>query len=367
MRRAARQPYRRDLPQSACRARRRARGRPDHRRAWHTCRPSPLPWAAFGRCNDGVTDSTLFGAAAAAGDPPRGPSSCTGSAMPWRAAISTPPCSTPSACARWHECSGREMTMRLSDFRVLTFDCYGTLIDWESGIVAALQPLMAKGKVRARPRHGARKLRSPRGGASAQHAGNALRRSALERPSDPRGGVGRRRDRGGALRLRPLRPRLARLPRTAPRRSLSLKRHYKLVILSNVYCASFSGSNARLGVAFDAVYTAEDIGSYKPDRRNFAYMLAALGEQGIGRNGHPAYRPEPVSRPCAGKGIRSRDRPDRPPSRAGGMGRHAPRGRGALRFPLREPRRDGGGAPQRCGRARLRLCTAGRPKRRPPL
>lgn len=30
--------------------------------------------------------------------------------------------------------------MRLSDFKVLTFDCYGTLIDWETGIFTALQP-----------------------------------------------------------------------------------------------------------------------------------------------------------------------------------------------------------------------------------
>ena len=36
--------------------------------------------------------------------------------------------------------------MRLSDFKVLTFDCYGTLIDWESGMFAALQPLVAKVK-----------------------------------------------------------------------------------------------------------------------------------------------------------------------------------------------------------------------------
>ena len=28
--------------------------------------------------------------------------------------------------------------MRLTDFKVLTFDCYGTLIDWESGMIAAL-------------------------------------------------------------------------------------------------------------------------------------------------------------------------------------------------------------------------------------
>jgi hypothetical protein len=33
-------------------------------------------------------------------------------------------------------------TMQLHDFRVLTFDCHSILIDWESGIIAALQPLL---------------------------------------------------------------------------------------------------------------------------------------------------------------------------------------------------------------------------------
>ena len=55
-----------------------------------------------------------------------------------------------------------------------------------------------------------------------------------------------------------------------------LKQHYKLVILSNVDRASFEASNRKLGVAFDAIYTAEDIGSYKPDPRNFAYLIEHL-------------------------------------------------------------------------------------------
>ena len=33
--------------------------------------------------------------------------------------------------------------MELTDFKVLTFDCYGTLIDWETGMLAALKPLAA--------------------------------------------------------------------------------------------------------------------------------------------------------------------------------------------------------------------------------
>jgi 2-haloalkanoic acid dehalogenase type II len=62
-----------------------------------------------------------------------------------------------------------------------------------------------------------------------------------------------------------------------------LKQHYKLVILSNVDNTSFSFSNKKLGVDFDAIYTAEDIGSYKPSDRNFNYMLEKLGTIGIAK------------------------------------------------------------------------------------
>lgn len=60
-----------------------------------------------------------------------------------------------------------------------------------------------------------------------------------------------------------------------------LKQHYQLVILSNVDRASFVASNRRLGVAFDALSTAQDTGSYKPDPENFRYLLPHLDERGI--------------------------------------------------------------------------------------
>ena len=45
--------------------------------------------------------------------------------------------------------------MRLSDFSTLTFDCYGTLIDWESGIFQALgRGSSGQGRPRARPHPG---------------------------------------------------------------------------------------------------------------------------------------------------------------------------------------------------------------------
>ena len=54
-----------------------------------------------------------------------------------------------------------------------------------------------------------------------------------------------------------------------------LGKRYRLVILSNVDHESFSKSRALLDVDFDAIYTAEDIGSYKPDLRNFSHLIAA--------------------------------------------------------------------------------------------
>ena len=45
----------------------------------------------------------------------------------------------------------RERRMRLTDFKVLTFDCYGTLIDWETGMVEALKPLTDQGEDAAHP------------------------------------------------------------------------------------------------------------------------------------------------------------------------------------------------------------------------
>ena len=47
--------------------------------------------------------------------------------------------------------------------------------------------------------------------------------------------------------------------------------------------ASFTRSNVRLGIEFDHVFTAEDIGSYKPSPRNFHYMLERLAEAGIAK------------------------------------------------------------------------------------
>ena len=168
------------------------------------------------------------------------------------------------------------MTKRINDFSALTFDCYGTLIDWESGIWDALQPLIANAQRSDITRNKAleafatfetkQELDTPDmlypnllthvHTAIANHfeinttaeLDEAFGHSVPHWPAFP--------DSADALRL--------------------LKRHFKLVILSNVNRAGFAASNKKLGIEFDAIYTAEDVGSYKPDAKNFDYLIANM-------------------------------------------------------------------------------------------
>ena len=173
--------------------------------------------------------------------------------------------------------------MKLTDYDVLTFDCYGTLIDWETGIFAALQPLLAK--VAIPPAKDAA-LESFARHEAAQEAETPdmlysdLLAAVHRRLADEWGLTADEADHtrfGASVKDWPAFPDSA--------ESLAyLKQHYKLVILSNVDRTSFAASNAKLGVSFDAIYTAQDIGSYKPDLANFHYMLSHLAELGIAKS-----------------------------------------------------------------------------------
>ena len=169
-------------------------------------------------------------------------------------------------------------TPELTQFRALSFDCYGTLIDWESGISTALQPLRAQTGVTpdealaafARHEH---RLQSTAPGMlyrdllAAVHAARAQQWGVAADPQADRRFADSIADWPG-------------FPDSAPALRY-LKQHYKLAVLSNVDRDSFRLSNARLGVTFDLICTAQEIGSYKPDPANFRYLLARLAEQGI--------------------------------------------------------------------------------------
>jgi 2-haloalkanoic acid dehalogenase type II len=170
--------------------------------------------------------------------------------------------------------------MTLSDFSVLTFDCYGTLIDWESGLLTALAPLRARAGV----------ARSDDAVLEA-FAHRESRQQALT-PAMPYADL-----------LAVVHAQLTADWNTTPDPSADarfgesvadwpafadtidalryLRQHFRLVILSNVDRNSFAASSRRLGVEFDAIYTAQDIGSYKPDPRNFTYLLDRLTADGV--------------------------------------------------------------------------------------
>ncbi len=169
---------------------------------------------------------------------------------------------------------------KLSDFKALTFDVYGTLIDWESGMVEGLKPLTDKV---------GRKLR--RDDILEAHAYYESTTQALT-PSkkyfELLAVVYRRlaEEWGAEVTWEEC---LAYGHSVRQWRAFDdsrnalayLKQHFKLIVLTNTDNLSFSGSNARLGVTFDGVFTAEDIGSYKPADRNFDHMLETLARRGI--------------------------------------------------------------------------------------
>ena len=165
---------------------------------------------------------------------------------------------------------------RLTDFRVLTFDCYGTLIDWEGGIWDALQPLIMRNRGSNATRDAG--LRAFAQGESRQEqATPGLRYPELLARVHRRiaESLGLQTDDELDAAFGASVPHWPAFPDTADALRI-LKRHYKLVILSNVHRGGIAASNRKLGVELDAVYTAEDIGSYKPSDANFEYLLAHL-------------------------------------------------------------------------------------------
>jgi 2-haloacid dehalogenase len=176
--------------------------------------------------------------------------------------------------------------MRLSDFRVLTFDCYGTLIDWESGIYSALQPLLQQ----AVQTTGQTLSRDVALETFARHESAQEQETPAMLYSKLLATVHRRLarswnvtlDEADHARFGAAVPDWPAFPDSAAALAY-LKQHYQLVILSNVDRESFKGSNRRLGVEFDAIYTAQDVGSYKPSPMNFEYMLAHLAQRGVAK------------------------------------------------------------------------------------
>ena len=168
------------------------------------------------------------------------------------------------------------MTLQLGNYKVLTFDCYGTLIDWETGIWDALQPLLMSNSCSDITRDIALSAHSALESRLEKEMPDMLYPELLSRAhkefaaqfdlqADDELDVVF----GNSIALWPAFPDTADALRY-------LKTRFKLVILSNVSRDGFAASNRKLGVEFDAIYTAQDIGSYKPTPANFEYLFDRL-------------------------------------------------------------------------------------------
>lgn len=172
--------------------------------------------------------------------------------------------------------------MDLRSYRALSFDVYGTLIDWESGIAGVLAPWAREQGLE----HDDESLlltyadneaaveRERPGWLYPDVLAEAFRRTGadLDRPVDEQ----------WAQRLGASVPDWPAFEDSADAMA-ELARHYGLIILSNVHRAGFAASNVHLRADLAAIITAQDVGAYKPADPHFHALDSTLAELGIER------------------------------------------------------------------------------------
>jgi 2-haloacid dehalogenase len=166
--------------------------------------------------------------------------------------------------------------LNFDDFAVLTFDCYGTLIDWEMGIWGALEPVFASHHVpiareAALERYAALEAELERG---PYREYRQVLRGVLE-------GL------GAQAGFTPSEAELASFAESvrdwpafadSPAALTALHRKYQLAILSNIDDDLLAASARRLGVTFDFIITAQQARSYKPSLNNFRLAFQRVGQ-----------------------------------------------------------------------------------------
>lgn len=165
--------------------------------------------------------------------------------------------------------------MSFDSIRLITFDCYGTLIDWETGMLAALRPLFS---------HGEKHIPDPTllemygeaeaeiESASYQRYRNVLFETVQE--MGRRAGVSvtvpEAQQFANSLTLwEPFNDTVAALQ--------LLSRKFRLGIISNVDDDLFASTQKKLATKFDVIVTAEQVQSYKPSLRNFQEAIRRSG------------------------------------------------------------------------------------------
>jgi 2-haloacid dehalogenase len=163
----------------------------------------------------------------------------------------------------------------LRRYEALTFDCYGTLIDWEAGILAAARPILARHGVSlpdealleryaaAEAAVEAGPYRPYREILGASLAAVAADLGAVLEPEE-RAAFG-----ASVADWPPFPDSVAALA--------ALRERFRLGVVTNCDADLFAASNAKLGEPFEWVVTAEEARAYKPSLRPFELALARIG------------------------------------------------------------------------------------------
>jgi len=166
-------------------------------------------------------------------------------------------------------------TLDLTGVDALTFDCYGTLIDWETGLAAAFEPILAA--------HGIAIDADPVLERYARHEAEAEAGPHLTYREVLAAGL-----RGVAVELgfSPMSSEVATFAGSvvdwpafpdSPAALQRLHRRFRLGVITNCDDDLFDASARRLGVDFDWVVTAQQARSYKPSEANFMLAFERLG------------------------------------------------------------------------------------------
>ncbi len=159
-------------------------------------------------------------------------------------------------------------------FGWLTFDCYGTLIDWETGILNAVKPILAA--------YGRNMTDQEILETYAQLEANAeagvykTYREVLEEVVRGFGTIQRFRPTDREVRSLPEAVKDWRPFADTVEALRALKARYRLAIISNVDDDLFAATSGRLEVPFDAVITAQQARSYKPALNNFRVAMERI-------------------------------------------------------------------------------------------
>ncbi len=165
--------------------------------------------------------------------------------------------------------------MDFEKFEILSFDCYGTLIDWENGIIPVLNNLVANHQIDITE---TQLLEMFAKFESEAEAGEYKKyRQVLKQV---------RQKISQELNFQPTESELNSLSESIKNwlpfpdtlaALQSLKQKYQLAIISNIDDELFANSAKHLQVEFDFVITAAQVKSYKPSKNNFEVAIQKMG------------------------------------------------------------------------------------------